>query len=190
MERADIGLFSIVLAIQVISYISLKIGVERRERLKVKKYRFYKVRDELISLVAMGKLQESEETFRLFYETTHYLIKNVNVITLRSFVSGVRAARKKGLDPTAGNVLEEIKRALSHKEELVRETILSFFAAVMQTLVESSLLLRILVWTSDFTNRPWVRATLKLAAKILKPQKQGWEIYQNSSQAQQILQGI
>lgn len=138
-------------------------------------YPLYAVRDKLIQLVAVGKLQEESFIFQEFYKATNMIIPKSHSLTLRLFVEAVREAREKGHDPATEKRLKEIKEALSKlNDREIDETVRSFYEAVMHVLVSNSVILRIVRWL-NWSPRP---PTLTLF------QKRTWSIltdYRNAA---------
>ena len=144
LDSADVTLLGVLCLILFVSEIRAR-AVLRRDASRVQKYKLYKVRDDLIYLVATGKLQESDFVFESFYRAVNHFIKAAKDINLAVFVAAVQEARQKGLDPAEENKWKEIRKALESKDAEVRSAVIAFYHAVLEILVENSFLLRIMV---------------------------------------------
>jgi hypothetical protein len=166
LDTPDIALLSIVglelLAFGFWNWLSI-----HREEATAQKYRLYKVRDDLVYLVAEEKLAEEDELFQLFYGFTNHLIKTTKkTLSLKTIVEGVSTASE---NPAEERRLERVLANLKDKDSEVVQTVDSLFLAVIEILLENSLTLRVLNRSrSLFTNvshalRPLVDSLLPRA---------------------------
>ena len=119
----------------------------RRDAVTVQKYRLYKVRDELVYLVAIGKLREADFIFQTLYKSTNYLINETKSITLKAWINTLDKGRKKGLDPTAQKIKVKLEKELVRldNDEAVVRALASFGQAMNEILVDNSWVLRNIV---------------------------------------------
>ena len=185
LDRADVTLLTIILLVFVASsfytYIVLK-----RDATRLQKYKLYKVRDDLIYLVAVGKLNKDDFVFESFYNASNHLVKAVEHINLASLVRAIKEARQRGLDPAAENKLQQIHRALQTKDREVINAVNGFYRAVTEILIENSLLLQVIVKC-----HPVARIVNELAGwtksiKFRPIQRDAYRFYQDYSQAIQV----
>lgn len=144
LDRADITLLTIVLLILVLSRLCARV-ILKQDANNLQKYKLYKVRDDLIYLLAAGKLSKDDFVFESFYNASNHLIGVVEHINLGSIVSAIKEARKKGLDPAADSKLRKIHNALQTKDQEVINAVNGFYRAVTEILIENSLLLQAIV---------------------------------------------
>ena len=73
MDQADIALLIAVALILLASILVAKSAL-RRDSWKTQKYKLFCVRDNLIYLVASGKLNEDDLVFQRFYKAVNHFI--------------------------------------------------------------------------------------------------------------------
>lgn len=155
----------------------------RREEASAQKYRLYKVRDDLVYLVAIEKLSEDEELFELFYGFTNHLIKTTKqTLSLKTFMEALTTAEE---DPAEEEQLQRVISELKRKDAEVVQTIDSLFSAVTEILLENSYTLRLAYGLNSFWSsttellRPWVDRLL--------PEPDAYRIYRQYSRASQLI---
>jgi hypothetical protein len=156
-DTADISLLSSV-GLVLLGFGSYNYALIRKETTKTQKYRLYKVRDDLIYLVAQSKLAEEDHLFLLFYGLTNHLIKTTKEnLSLKSFVKALSNADN---NPADEQQLIRIAEELRNKNDPdILAVVSEFYVAVVTILIENSLTLRTLfrlksLW-SHTTN--WLR---------------------------------
>lgn len=162
LDRADIAMLSVVVAISVIFYLKARLYL-RRDRSKIQKYRFYKVRDDLIFLVASHQIEEDDFVFQLLYKAINFLIQRTGTLTLRSLLKALKEGREQGVDPAAENVVKKLKSELHNKTPEIRKVVAEFYDAILKTLFENSFILRLVLrfsWLPQVIRkfRSWISA--------------------------------
>jgi hypothetical protein len=139
LDMADISLLTCV-GLVLVGFGSRDLAFIRKEKAKSQKYRLYKVRDDLIYLVAQGKLTEDERLFLLFYGLTNHLIKTTKeFLSLKTFVHAVSSASE---NPAEEQQLLEISYELKDKDAEVSKVLFEFYHAIIGILFENSFTLR------------------------------------------------
>jgi hypothetical protein len=115
----------------------------------IRKYKLFRVRDNLVRLVAEGQLREDDFVFEFFYRAVDFLIKHTDHLNLKSVVQVLREAQKRGIDPAAAQALERINNKLPQEPPEVREVVSDFYATMAQVLMENSFVIRFIVNHSD-----------------------------------------
>ncbi len=141
LDQADVAVLAVVAFISFGFYARAWFTL-RVDRRKVQKYKFYKVRDDLIYLVASGQIDESDQVFQYFYNAITFVIRHTQVLTLGSLVKALEEARETGLDPTRDELLEMLNRELPTRSQDTQRVVAEFYQAVLATFLENSLLLR------------------------------------------------
>lgn len=189
LQQADIAvLVSIAAVLTVFGFVTwLDL---RRDDLVVQKYRLYKIRDDLIYLVAEQKLAETDFLFEFFYTVTNHLIKTTKeTLSLRSFVAAVASAKLKGLDPAEEKRLEKITQELKNKDPETIATIQEFYQGVTEILLENSFILREIYRASRLTRSLVTIASWfqPLLAKFRPAQQDAYRLYRQYNRASQQL---
>ena len=127
-----------VLAVCASAYNHL--GPIRREKRKAYRYRLFAVRDQLILLVAEGKLEERDPLFQFLYRSTNLLIRLAKPLTLGVFIKAWR--QSPAVDEEA---IEKFVADLNERSEEVRTSGIHFFDTVGSILFDVSLTVRIAV---------------------------------------------
>jgi hypothetical protein len=162
LDQADIALLSACFFILAIS-LWCAFRALKRDSWAVQKYKLFKVRDELIYLVATGKLPEDDLIFNRFYKASTFFIEHSNEINLVNWIAAAEQARKKGLDPAERANYNEIQKRLKHASPEVKKAANDFYEAFLLILVENSLVLRLI---SRFNS---MAAAFKFVASIMAP---------------------
>jgi len=122
--------------IQVVNICALVIGIVgiacfnlrarsifSREDARIQKYKLFKIRDNLIHLVAENKLREDSFVFEYFYRAIDFFIKHTDQLTLKSVVEALRQAQNSGLDPSAAAELKRVENELLQESAEVRSVV-------------------------------------------------------------------
>jgi hypothetical protein len=179
LETADIALLSVV-GIELFAFgLWSWLFSIRREKAIAQKYQFYKVRDDLVYLVAEEKLSEDEELFQLFYGFTNHLIKTTKkTLSLKAILRAIATAEE---DPAEEQRLQRVLEELKSKDPEVVQTVDSLFRAITEVLLENSVSLRIAFWS----HQAWSNA-----AESLRPwvgYLNGYKTYRQYNRASQLL---
>ena len=137
LDRADAGLLSALALIFFCGALAVWLSV-RKDRRQVERYPLYAVRDELLLLVARGRLAESEFLFQLLYGASNFILRDTRQITLKFMAE----ARQEGLDPAVETNLRRIIEELPSRHEDVRRVFSAFFHELYQILYRNSFALR------------------------------------------------
>lgn len=114
----------------------------RTSRLKKNQYALYKLRDDLIYLVAGGYLEEDSRIFRHFYGWMNSWIDSVQDLDFMLLFKVLRDTRK---DVEQRKQVEQLKQAVSHSDPRVQNTVDQVFTTVLAIMVDNSFTLRFLV---------------------------------------------
>jgi hypothetical protein len=185
LDTADVSLlvsFGLVLfGFGSYNYLFLK-----KEAAKIQKYSLYKVRDDLIFLVAQDKLQETDHLFVLFYDLANHLIKTTKKnLSLKNFVQAVSSAQD---NPANEEQFRKVTEELRNKNDpKVSAVVSEFYMAVITILLENSLTLRILfrlkrLWSRTIT---WFRP---FVIRLWPLQRQAYGIWREYDKAATSLQ--
>jgi hypothetical protein len=127
----------------------------------IQKYKFYKVRDELVCLVASDQIEENDFVFQFFYDATNFVIKHTQILNLSSLMTALEQARAEGIDPSAEDVVRRILTEVPNKGAEARRVINDFYKAVLETLVQNSLAIRLSI------KHPWLRTVVSRGRRWL-----------------------
>lgn len=164
MDHADIALLGIVAIILLFSLLATKIAL-RRDGWKIQKYKLYRVRDNLIYLVATNKLRDDDLVFNRLYKAVNYYINANDQITLRNFIEAAEKARTKGIDPAEEKNFNEIHLALRTRGAEVNDVANQYYSAMLDILIENSFLLRMLMKCSSSST------VIRLLASFVYPRR-------------------
>ncbi|MCH8994265.1 MAG: hypothetical protein IH959_04775 [Chloroflexi bacterium] len=170
-DRADAVLLTATLLVLGSSIWAARVSLAR-DAWKVQKYRLYEVRDNLIYLTVIGKLNESDFVFQEFYGATNHFINYSERINLDSLIRAARAAREKGLDPAEKDKLDRLRAALQSCDEDVRKVANSFYLALLEIMIENSLPLRMI------DRRNAKPTTFRIIAQSMDPRPNSRAAYQ------------
>jgi len=178
LDKADLTLLSIVGLVLVGSYLHSRFLL-KIDAAKVQKYRLYKVRDELIFLVASGLLNEDDFVFTYFYRTVHLLIKSSDLLNLRSLLAVLRKAKQEGIDPAATEIQAKIARELASKDPRVSDVVRAFYQAIVEIILENSLIIRTLANQPSLT---WLLGRVgdlasRLRNRVWRNQREAYDVY-------------
>ena len=87
------------------------------------RYMFFKVRDDLIMLVAEGYLREDDFLYQEYCKMTNRLINNTEIFTLKNIITGLSKLDKEKLGKD--RFLERIEKELDQADEKVVEVVLA-----------------------------------------------------------------
>jgi hypothetical protein len=141
-DSADIALL-IAIAMVLCASRSYAAWILRQDAAKAQRYNLYRVRDNLVYLVATGKLSESDLIFQTFYKAANYYSSSVDKITLSRLVNRIIEARAQGLDPSENKKMEVIRAALEHQDKEVVDVVRDFYESMMAILIQNSPFLKI-----------------------------------------------
>lgn len=179
IDYADIAILGAMAIIFIASILASRITLHR-DSWTVQKYKLYRVRDNLIYLVATNKIQESDLVFQQFYKAVNCFIDANDRINHGSFIAAAEKARSKGLDPAEERNFREIRTALRKMGPEVNEAANAFYVTILGILIENSLLLRLIVKLGSMS------AALKFLASSVGPRsasKSAFRFYDDYSRA-------
>src|SRR5207244_6657296 len=105
-------------------------GTLNKDRARVRKYRLYRVRDDLVYLVASGKLREDDFVFQTFYRAANHFVRATDTINLKTVVNALLEARRRGIDPAVEDQWTRIARELKSIDKEVAMTVMGFYRAM------------------------------------------------------------
>ncbi len=139
LDTADVSLL-VSFGLVLFGFGSYNYRLIKNEAAKIQKYRLYKVRDDLVYLVALDKLKETDHLFVLFYGLCNHLIKTTKEnLSLKGFVQAVSSADN---NPAEEKQLRKIVEELRKRDPEVSDVVSEFYGAVVDILLENSLALR------------------------------------------------
>jgi len=106
----------------------------------IQKYRLFKVRDDLIHLLATQQVSADDPVFQTLYEMVNFLARRIDVLNLRNLLGAMREAEEKGVSPND----QKLGEALARKNLEVRAVASEFFSVMQEILVENSATLRLM----------------------------------------------
>lgn len=159
MNIADFGvaliLFLIVLGFTLYGFW----GPLRREKNKIERYPLFAIRDDLVRLVAEGKIDEKGDLFPILYRGINQVIPRVKPLTLSTFVSALINS------PYAEEAfVHKLCLASLNKDPSVRKVVKEFFKTLDEILLARS----IFVYVSNVGRfRPgWAPTADEIALKL------------------------
>jgi hypothetical protein len=168
-----LGVFSLSFTFAVYRNVYKK-GMEAADRSKL-----YKIRDDLIFLVAKGTIEEEDFIFKTLYEWTNTYLQHIPRFTLKEINKAMEEAKEKGYLKEIDELME---RELANKENEVKEVTQEFFWTMCEILVRNSLTIRLLV-KYRFTR--FVQAIVergRILQSLLKAQESGYRNYQTHNE--------
>lgn len=113
---------------------------DRAKRAIQNKFRLYTVRDQLVHLVATGQLSENDWLFDVYYTALNGIVRHQEKFTLYALVKSMRAATHSSESREFANKLRQ--ELLRYESRDVKETIASFYVAMLEIVLENSFSLR------------------------------------------------
>ena len=162
IDQAGVVLLSIVVIIFGASITAMHTTL-RRDGWKVQKYKLYAVRDQLIYLIATNQIREDDFVFQRFYKAVNYFIETTNHINLGTFIAAIDSARSKGIDPAEENNWKAIRADLRKRSPEVNAVANSFYAAMLEILIENSFPLHLIMKCSS------ISTVLGIIVRALEP---------------------
>jgi len=150
----------------------------RVDAVKVQKYQLYKVRDDLVYLIASGKVSERDFIFQMLYPAANYFITHIASINLKTVVRTLEDARTKGVDPATEENMKRLKAELNRiKDEDVIQAVVGFYQAIMEILVQNSWLLRLITRHTVFMSAITKFAQLTKKMRSRSTQRRAYWFY-------------
>lgn len=92
ISQADFGVALTIFSVTFVFFAYNWFGPLRKAQRESDKYKFYAIRQELVILVAEGKVSEDDEAWQFLYRGVNILIKNLDSLTLGTVVRAIRAS--------------------------------------------------------------------------------------------------
>jgi|GEM_PF-2319164 len=102
------------------------------------RYAFYLVRDELIELVALGKIKEKDPVFQTFYRWSNDLARDAKNLNLKLLVKALM--RQEPADPELQAILTRI---IDYPPE-VKDVLVNFTSSIINVILWSNIIVAIL----------------------------------------------
>src|SRR5881409_3854540 len=144
IDRADLLLLAAVAIVLIVGLAATHVTL-KKDGARVQKYRLFKVRDDLIYLVAAGKLNEDDFIFQEFYRASNYFVQATDLINVKTLVSALLEARRKGIDPAVEDAWRRVYRELQGRDPEVTKAVAGFYRAMTEILLENSWFVRMVV---------------------------------------------
>lgn len=119
--------------------------VYRKGRQDDNRYKLYKIRDDLIYLIAKGSISENDFIYQTFYEMTNTYINQIHKFNLRQINKAMQEAKEKGYLKEIQEFTQKIISELNTKDSEVKHVVIQFFVTMLEILRRNSLALRILI---------------------------------------------
>jgi hypothetical protein len=146
---SDIHVFYLVLlAMACIPIPICAYNYYREARLRENKYKLFKIRDDLIYLVAKNVIQEEDIVFREFYRMINIIIKHIDRFTVSSFIKGSTDAKE---DLERGEQIKKIMESLRNRDPEVINVIDNMFETILNIMIDNSTVLKIII-KNNFLN--------------------------------------
>ncbi len=112
--------------------------INGKVKLEDNRYMFFKVRDDLIMLVAKGYLKESDFLFQRYYKFSNLIVNNTHLLTFKILVQNLAEVDSGDSDIKA--ILKELKG----KDQEVKNVILEFYTTVLVSIRRNSLVVSLI----------------------------------------------
>lgn len=106
---------------------------------------FFKVRDDLIMLVAQGHLREDEFLFREFYGAVNRIVNSTEQFTLKSLIKGLSRLDEEKKLGSEDSFAKKVEKELKGKDPCVKQVVSEFYNTIFKVLYRNSLVLRFVV---------------------------------------------
>lgn len=170
--------FAVLLLVSLLAFVRYIYWPESHQ---INRYKFFAIRDELIRLVAAGKLKEDEFLFVFFYQTINGIIAHTHLVNLTTLVrSHVEVAKSPVRKKLVARMISEIDK----KDADVKKVVDNFYYAMLITLHKNSLPLQILValvpvWISAV----WIASKISIVGQYFFSTKEPVGLYYAYSEA-------
>ncbi len=170
--------FAVLLLVSLLAFVRYIYWPESHQ---INRYKFFAIRDELIRLVAAGKLKEDEFLFTFFYQTINGIIAHTHLVNLTALVrSQVEVAKS----PVRKKLVERLISEMDKKDADVKKVVDDFYYAMIITLHKNSLPLQILValvpvWISAV----WIATKISIVGQYFFSTKEPVGLYYAYSEA-------
>lgn len=144
-----------------------------KARIKENQYKLYKLRDDLIYLVASEKLEEKGVIFQELYPVINIWIRSVQELDLSLLFQALNKSRH---DIEDKHKIEILQRALDKSNDEVKRAVKEVFTTILRIMVNNSLTLRFAVKLNAEIWKSFARI-LYQSAIVTKTQKQIYEDY-------------
>lgn len=170
--------FSIITVSCLIFAFLFRVIVYRKGMQDANRYRLFKLRDDLIYLVAKGTIKEDDFIFQTFYDMTNTYIQHIHKFNLQEINKAMKKANEKGHLKKSDEFTERIIKELDNKDQEVKKVIQEFFSTMLDILVKNSLTLRFVIklYSSNLT-QSFIKK-LKALTKIFVNQEAAFRNYQ------------
>ncbi len=135
MNQADLGVALMLFVIFLSFTLYCLFGGLRREKMKAARYPLFEVRDQLVMLVAQGRVSEDDPTFQFLYQNVSHLIPHVKPLTLAAIVEALNTSTLRLENHSAQE--EELATILKADSELLKVSE-QFFHALLSILFSRS----------------------------------------------------
>ena len=119
--------------------------IYKKGRQDANRYRLFKVRDDLIFLVAKGTINENDFIFRTFYDMANTYIQHIHRFNLREINKAMSKTKEKNSLDKTHEFVARIEQELEHKDREVRNVIEEFLETMLYILMRNSLSLRFII---------------------------------------------
>jgi hypothetical protein len=150
----------------------------RKGKEDANRYRLFKLRDDLVYLVAKGTIKEDDFIFQTFYDMTNTYIQHIHKFNLREINKAMKKAKEKGHFERAAEFTERIISELNNKDPEVKQVIQEFFLTMIDILIKNSLSLRFIIKLYSYTLTQSLIKRFKTGAKIFVNQEDAFRNYQ------------
>jgi len=148
---------AVVFTTWLLIHVSVGIPIKKEKEA----WAFYAIRDRLIALVYKDKLKKDSLIFMHFYPQVNLIISNIDILKFSNFVQGLNRNNQATIEK-----YRILKKELDLCAPEVKEVIYDYFGTIVCVLLENSLLLKAVIFASDFMpHKPRVIKTKDLPIK-------------------------
>ncbi len=161
-EKLAISVISLLIVVSLYKAYSWRRDY-KRQRVADNKFRLYAVRDQLIGLVAEGKVTENDSIFTLFYRATNDIVRHQHKFTLYALVK--RAMKDDAAKTQSRDFIKALDGKLAERDPALRTAVSNFYRAMLYIVVSNSLTLKFLLRSHGFIS-PIIRLTKRLSKML------------------------
>ena len=136
MTQADFGVALALFIVTLIFVVVQRIELRKQQR-RVLRYPLFRVRHNLVCLVANKTIAERDPAFKFLYEGVNELIPQIKPLSLRAIVSALRNSSLLNQE-----IFRQFLADLANRDPAVSQAAVNLFSTLDQILFNSSFLVR------------------------------------------------
>ena len=158
-------------------------NIYKKGRQADNRYKLYKIRDDLIFLVAKGSIKEDDFIFKTFYWLTNTYVHEIHKFTLKEINKAMQDAKEKGYLKEPREFTLKIEEELRNKDKEVKDVIQEFFQTNVVILIRNSLTLKLMVtYIMSSTLAGIIRKKGRIFEALFPTQEVGYRNYQTHNE--------